>query len=58
MQEPYVETDENGNLVIVVNLNGIQNAYNENNLGLKTNIKLSTTVILKKDIESTLGKLI
>lgn len=56
MQEPYIETDENGNLVIVVNLNGIQNTYNENNLGLKTNIKLSTTVILKKDIESTLGK--
>ena len=56
MQEPYIDTDENGNLFIVVNLTGIQNAYNENNLGLKTNIKLSTTVILKKDIESTLGK--
>ncbi len=53
LQTPYIETNENGNQVIVVNLTGTQTEYNEYELGLVTNIKIPATIILKKDIEKT-----
>ena len=53
LQNPYVETSENGNLVIVANLVGTQTSYNENTLGLITDVKISATIILKKDIKNT-----
>lgn len=53
LQEPYIETNENGNVVIVANLIGEQTQYDENDLGLVTNVKIATTIILKNDIEST-----
>ena len=55
MQEPYLETEKDGTTSIVVNLDGAQTAYNENNLGLNTDIKLSTSIILNNDIETGLG---
>ena len=53
LQEPYIETNSNGNTVIVANLTGAQTAYSENALELSTDIKIVATIILKKDIEST-----
>ena len=47
-----VITNENGSLSIVVNIEGSQTAYDENELGLITNIKIPATIILKKDIEN------
>ncbi len=52
LEDPYVETSENGNLRIVANLKGEQSKYYENNLDLITDIEISATIILKKDIES------
>ncbi len=57
LQEPYIETDENGNSSIIANLAGTQTQYDESNLGLMTNIKISATIILKKDIENVSDKL-
>ena len=56
MQDPYLETAEDGSIVIVVNLDGKEESYVENNLGLATSIKLSTSIILNNDIETGLGK--
>ncbi len=56
MQEPYLETAEDGSTNIVIKLDGTQTTYSENNLGLITNIKLSASIILKNDIETKLGK--
>ena len=53
LQDPYLETNKNGNIVIVANLIGEQTSYNDNSLGLITDVKISATVILKKDIEGT-----
>lgn len=53
LQNPYLETNENGNIVIVANLVGEQTTYDENTLGLITDVKISATVILKKDIETS-----
>lgn len=53
IKETRIETNENGNQVIVVNLNGEQNQYSENALELSTDIKITSTIILKKDIENT-----
>ena len=55
LQNPYIETNENGNIVIVANLVGIQTNYNQNTLGLVTDVRISATVILKKDIENSTG---
>ena len=55
LQDPYLETNENGNMVIAANLVGMQTSYDENTLGLVTDVKISATIILKKDIESTTG---
>ena len=55
LQDPYLETNENGNIVIATNLVGTQTNYDENTLGLVTDVKISATIILKKDIESTTG---
>lgn len=52
LQEPYIETNSNGNMVIVAKLTGTQTAYNENVLELSTDVKITATIILKKDIES------
>ncbi len=52
----YTEADENGRISIIADLGGKQSQYNENDLGLMTDIKISATVILKKDIESTQDK--
>lgn len=57
LQDPYLETGENGNIVIVANLLGTQTGYNENTLGLVTDVKISATIILKKDIENTTGNI-
>ena len=53
LQEPYLETNENGNIVIVANLVGAQTAYHENALELTTDVRITATIILKKDIETT-----
>ena len=52
LQETYVETNENGEIQIITNLEGQQTEYCENNLQLATNIKIAATVILKKDIKN------
>lgn len=57
LKDTYVETEKDGNLSIVLNLSGKQTKYDENSLGLKTNINLSATIILKKDINNTSEKL-
>ena len=54
LQDPYLETSKNGNIVIVANLIGEQTSYNDNSLGLITDVKISATVILKKDIEGAI----
>lgn len=48
LQDPYLETSKNGNIVIVANLVGEQTSYNDNALGLITDVKISATVILKR----------
>lgn len=53
LQNPYIVTNENGNLVMVVELTGEQTQYNENNLELITDVRIATSVILNKEIEST-----
>ena len=53
LEQPYLETSENGNIVIVANIKGDQTSYEENALGLVTDVKLSATIILKKDIEAS-----
>lgn len=53
LQEPYLATNENGRLVIVVNLTGLQTRYNESELGLATDVKIEATIILNKKMEST-----
>lgn len=55
LQDPYLETSENGNIVIVANLIGTQTEYDGNTLELVTDVKISATIILKKDIENTTG---
>lgn len=49
----HIETQNDGTIDLVVDLTGSQTGYDNNNLGLMTNIEISATVILKKDIEST-----
>ena len=56
LQEPYLETSEEGKISIVANLQGIQNNYDDNQLGLVTNIRIPATIILKKDIENASEK--
>lgn len=53
LQEPFLEKNENGNIVIVANLVGEQTQYDENTLGLKTDVKIAATVILNKDIKNS-----
>lgn len=53
LQEPFLEKNENGNIVIVANLVGEQTQYDENTLGLKTDVKIAATVILNKDIQNS-----
>lgn len=48
----HIETQDDGTIDIVVDLTGSQTGYDNNNLGLMTNIEISANVILKKDIES------
>lgn len=57
LQEPYLENDEEGKFVIVANLLGNQTQYDENELGLITDLRIAATVILKKDIENTEEKI-
>lgn len=53
LQTPYIHTNENGNLVMTVNLVGEQTQYDENSLDLITDIKIMANVILNKEVEST-----
>ena len=57
LQAPYIETDESGNFSIVANLVGEQTQYTEKDLDLITDVKISATIILKKNIENTTDKL-
>ncbi len=57
MQEPYVETAEDGTTSIVVNIEGNETAYNENNLGITTNIKIPASIILSTDVETRVDKI-
>lgn len=52
-----VKTDKNGNLSIVATIEGAQTKYNENNLDLKTNLKISAKIIINKDIEDANEKI-
>lgn len=54
LQTPTLDKSSNGNIVIVANLTGTQTEYDENTLGLITDVKIAATVILKKDIENSL----
>ena len=51
-RDVHVENDENGMFNIIASIEGSQTTFNENSLGLNTNIKIPATVILKKDIQS------
>ena len=53
IKETTVETNENGNQVITTKLEGEQNQYSENAIELSTDVKITATIILKKDIENT-----
>ena len=53
LEEPYVETNENGKKAIIAKLSGTETQYNENTLDLVTNIKIPATIILNKDFETT-----
>lgn len=53
LQQPTIEQDEEGNISIVAKLTGKQQEYYENNLGITTHIKISATIILKKEINTT-----
>ena len=52
LRDVHVENDENGMFKIIASIEGSQTTFNENSLGLNTNIKIPATVILKKDIQS------
>ncbi len=56
LKDPYIETTEDGKIRIIANLEGQQTTYDENALGLTTNIQITATVILKKDIEDAKEK--
>ena len=53
LQEPYIETNAEGNVVIVAKLTGEQTAYSENAMELSTDVKITAAIILKQEIEST-----
>ena len=53
LQNPYVTTNTDGTQSIIANVTGTQMDYAENSLGLATEVKISATIILKKDIEAT-----
>ena len=57
LEQPYVEQGEDGNTYIVANLTGKESVYTENNLDLRTNIKIPASIILNKDIESRTDKI-
>ena len=57
LQEPYVEIDEDGKFSIVANLVGEQTQYTEKDLELITDVKISATIILKKDIQNVSDKI-
>ena len=58
LEQPYIEKDENGKWSLIANLKGSQTKYNEGSeLGLSTNIKISTTIILKKEIENDISNI-
>ena len=52
LENPYLETNKKGNIVIVAKLIGSQTEYGDNNLGLMTDVKIKATIILKKDINA------
>ena len=52
MEKPYVKKEKDGSTYIIVKLQGQQAGYNENNLELKTNVKIYASIILNKEIES------
>ena len=59
LEQPYIEKDENGKWSLIANLKGSQTKYNEGSeyQGLSTNIKISTTIILKKEIENDISNI-
>ena len=57
LQEPYIETNEEGKISIIANLVGEQTQYTEKDLELITDIKIPATIILKKDIENGFDKI-
>ncbi|MCI8759886.1 MAG: hypothetical protein HFJ34_01965 [Clostridia bacterium] len=52
LQATFMDRNENGNLVMMVNLVGEQTQYDENSLDLITQIKIMANVILNKEVES------
>ena len=50
--EIKVETNENNRYQIIASLTGEQTQYNENELGLTTEIRIPAIIILKQDIEN------
>lgn len=52
LKDVTVQKNSEDKFVIIADINGNQTTYNENTLGLKTNIHIPATIILKKDIES------
>ncbi len=52
LDEPYLETDEDGSINIVANLQGSSTGYNENSLGLSTTIEIKAILILTNTMEN------
>lgn len=52
LQKPVLEKTSKGNIVICAKLLGTQNEYNENDLGLVTDIKIPASIILNKDMDN------
>ena len=57
LQEPSVEKNENGNFVIVANVDGQQTEYQEGDLGLITDVRIIATIVLNQEFESTEEKI-
>ena len=46
-------TNENGKIEVIVDLEGEQNKYNESEIDLSTELKITATIILRKDLKDS-----
>ena len=57
LENTELVTNENGTFSIIASFKGEQTSYNENGLGLITNLKIPAEIILKKNISSKISKI-